>query len=348
MKKKIFSLALCFMLLFNIKAFAAAAPEIEAVVNGTVDKGQTIQILINIKEIDSFFAGSMEFKYDKNILKVKSIELGDLISKPDVNKFDAMNKIDDTKGMAAYGFSCLGKINGFSGTGTFVKINAEVLKKDSFHIRSKAFLKEPNDDFNLKLQICDSNIKELEYNFKPYEFNLNGASGTTGSNAGTNNSTGASSSNNGGSTENTNKDNSSGTSNTNTSANTSSSQNSTSKNTSTEEKNDKTIIQKIISSVTSVFNGDKKNDSKKTDTQGKTEDTNKKTETQNNTGDSNKTTGDTNKKAEDENKDSSKINSAANKNVNSNSSKVALIIVLVLLIVIAAGGYLVYKKKNKK
>lgn len=175
MKRRMAILVLCFMFFSNLKVYAVSGPEIEAVVNGTIDKGQTIQILINIKDIQSFFAGAIKFKYDKNVLKIKSIEGGNLISKAGINKFEAINKIDEQNGIAAYGFSCTGKINGYSGTGTFIRINAEVLKKDSFHIKSKPLLDEPNDDFNLKLQICDSNIKEVEYNFKSYEFNLNEA-----------------------------------------------------------------------------------------------------------------------------------------------------------------------------
>lgn len=331
MKRKISILVLCFILLFSPKAFAATGPEVEAIVNGKIENGQTIQILINIKDIKSFFAGAMEFKYDKNVLKVKSIELGDLISKADVNKFDAMNKIDDKTGIAAYGFSCLGKVNGFSGTGTFVKINAEVLKKDSFHVRSKAFLAAPNDDFNLKLQICDSNIKELEYSFKPYEFSLNG---TSGSNSSTSTSTNTNTSNAGGSTEN-----SSASNNTSTAAGTSSSQNNASKITTAEEKNDKTIVQKIVTAVTNVFNGDKKDDSKKSETENKTVEASGKTETQNKSED-------TNKNSQDKGKSNGVNNTVSSNKDNGTSNKPAIVLSLVILMGAAAVLYVTYRRRK--
>ncbi|GLC29701.1 cohesin domain-containing protein [Clostridium omnivorum] len=336
MKRKISILVLCFILLFSPKAFAATGPEVEATVTGNIENGQTIQILINIKDIKSFFAGAMEFKYDKNVLKVKSIELGDLISKADINKFDAMNKIDDKNGIAAYGFSCLGKVNGFSGTGTFVKINAEVLKKDSFHVRSKAFLASPNDDFNLKLQICDSNIKELEYSFKPYEFSLNGTNGSNSStNTGT--STNTSTSNAGGSTEN-----SSASNNTSTAASASSSQNNASKTTTAEDKNDKTIVQKIITAVTNVFNGDKKDDSKKSETENKTVEASGNTETQDKSED-------TNKNSQDKSKSNGANNTVSSNKVYSTSNKPAMVLLLVILMGAGLVLYALYRiRKSKK
>lgn len=201
MKKIILGLILVMLMLFNQSVLADSKPTIEAKVNGTVDQGQKIQILINIKDISSFYAAQMEFKYDTSVLKIDSIEQGDLISKAGVNKFDALNKVDAENGTASYAFSCLGKINGFSGSGTFLKINAEVLKKDSFHINSKPFLKQSDKDMNLKLQIVNSDINEVDYQFVPYVFATGSAenpsnNGTTGSNTGTNISADNSSSSN--------------------------------------------------------------------------------------------------------------------------------------------------------
>jgi hypothetical protein len=170
MKLKLIAIAALLFMILSPKALAEGGPAVSAQVDGKVEQGEDIHILINISNIPSFFAGQADFLYDKQVLKIKSIETGNLISDKSINKFEALNRIDEEKGAASYAFSCLGKINGFSGSGTFIRITAQVLKKQDFHIKSKPLMKEPDGDFNLKLILCDSNVKELQYTFTPYEF----------------------------------------------------------------------------------------------------------------------------------------------------------------------------------
>jgi hypothetical protein len=192
MKRKIYMLLMLCLFMFNIKAYAAGELQVEAEVKGKIEKGEQIEILINIKDIGSFFAGQVDYRYDPSILKITKMEPGELISDEKVSKFDAINKIDEASGTASYAFSSLGKVNGFSGSGTFVKITAEVLKKEGFFINSKPFQKEFDKDYNMKLIICDSNIKELDYKFTPYKFSVatteptpNTGSGSTNTNPST-------------------------------------------------------------------------------------------------------------------------------------------------------------------
>jgi hypothetical protein len=166
MKKSVVGFMLFLIMLTRTMVAAASAVDIEAVISGKVEKGENIQIVINIKDIKSLYAGDIEFEYDPSVLKLKGIEIGDLISKPGLGKFDAINKVDGENGTARYAFSCLGQGNGFSGTGILIKINAEVLKKETISINSKPFLKAADSTYNLKLQLCDSGVKELEYTFK--------------------------------------------------------------------------------------------------------------------------------------------------------------------------------------
>lgn len=142
LKKYVLSIVMVCILMLGTKV-SAAAPQLKAVVNGNIDKGENIEILINIDQIPSLYAGDIEFKYDPSILKVKSIEPGSIITNmPNVAKFDAMKKVDEQNGIARYAFSCFGQINGYSGSGDIVKISAQVLKKDNFQINSKPFLKQ--------------------------------------------------------------------------------------------------------------------------------------------------------------------------------------------------------------
>jgi len=170
--KKLMTCFLCVILvIYGGTAKAAGSPALSLDVKGSIETGQTIQILINIDNIDSLYAGAASLKYDPKVLKIISFEKGDLIIKSGVNIFDVGNKIDNASGIASFGgFSCVGQSNGFSGSGTFLKINAQVLKKDSFNIKSKPFLDSPSDDYNLKIQLCDKSIKLVNYEFKDYEF----------------------------------------------------------------------------------------------------------------------------------------------------------------------------------
>jgi LPXTG-motif cell wall-anchored protein len=188
MFKKVTVIVLFFMLFFTPRVNADEVIKINAKVDGTIEVGQKIKIHINIEEIKSFFAGYAKLKYDKDIIKVIDIEKGKLISRAGIEKFEAMNRIDDVNGIIEYGFSCLGKINGYEGSGTFITINAEILKKEGFHINSEAFLKNVDENFNLRLQICDSDINELKYTFTPFKFETGKAQEGT---SGTGNKTGS-------------------------------------------------------------------------------------------------------------------------------------------------------------
>ncbi|MBK5240657.1 cohesin domain-containing protein [Clostridium sp.] len=173
MKKIIACFLCCILFIYGGTAKAEGTASLTVNVKGKMEIGQTIQILINIENIDSLYAAAASLKYDPKVLNIISFEKGDLITKDGTNTFDVENKIDNINGIASFGgFSCLGEINGFSGSGTLLKINVEVLKKDSFHIKSKPFLASPNDIDNLKIQLCDKNIKELTYGFIGYEFNV--------------------------------------------------------------------------------------------------------------------------------------------------------------------------------
>lgn len=170
--KKIMSFFICFILfLYGGTAKSAQAPSLSVDVNGNIEVGQTIQILINVDNIDTLYAGAATLKYDPKVLKIISFEKGELITKSRINIFDVENKIDNANGIASFGgFTCVGQTDGFSGTGTFLKINAEILKKDNFSINSQPFLSSPNDNYNFKIQLCDKNIEIVSYKFKAYEF----------------------------------------------------------------------------------------------------------------------------------------------------------------------------------
>ena len=167
------------ILFSNSIVLADSMPKVVISVEGKIEANEDIKIIINVLNIDSFYAGAVKFKYDNKILKVSGFEKGNLITKSGVNTYDVGSNIDEVNGIAEYkGFSCLGNVNGFSGSGVFLIIDAHVLKKGSFNINSIPFLSNPDDNNNLKIQLIDNNIKELDYSFTGFNFKVN-SDGTT-------------------------------------------------------------------------------------------------------------------------------------------------------------------------
>lgn len=172
MRKRIGIFLVLFILTFSVRVFAAENINIKASINGEIKKGKQIEILINFDEIKSLYAGALYYKYDPKVLKITEIIPGDLINKSDINKFEATKNIDSEKGLVSYAFTCVGDINGFSGKGNFIKLKAEVLGEEDFKITSSFSNKTPNDEYTMRLQVCDSNIVELPYSFTGVNYTL--------------------------------------------------------------------------------------------------------------------------------------------------------------------------------
>lgn len=162
--------AFCLCFIFSFKAKAAESLEVKANIKGTVEKGNQIEILVDISETKSLYAASFYFKYDSKVLKIEEIIPGELISDNKISKFEALNNIDEAKGLVSYGFTCMGNINGFSGKGNLIKLKATVLDTKDFKLTSKYGNKTPNGDYTVTMQICDKNIEELPYNFEPFTY----------------------------------------------------------------------------------------------------------------------------------------------------------------------------------
>jgi hypothetical protein len=163
----VFIVFLVILFLSNI-VIAAANPEIQAVVVGKIESGQVVEIFINVKDIKNLYAADMQYNFDPAVLKVKGVEKGGLISEPGIGIIPLTNNIDLQKGIVRYNFTCLGEVSGFSGSGTFLKMTAEVLKDANLYINSKDFAKAPDHEYNLWMQLVDKDLKDIEYKFIPY------------------------------------------------------------------------------------------------------------------------------------------------------------------------------------
>ena len=132
--KKIITLIFVFMfLVMPVKAYADSTT-VEVKVNGEVKKGSTIEILVNVKDVEKFYAASVDFTYDTNQLKVESIVASDFITKYSNDIMELGGETDKNGNTASYSFTFLGEKNGIKGSGTLAIITAQVLNNEKLSI----------------------------------------------------------------------------------------------------------------------------------------------------------------------------------------------------------------------
>lgn len=197
MKRRLFAFTILFVLLFNLKVWAANEPAVEAKLNGTVRTGNTIEIYIDVNNINRFYAGFLEYNYDNSIIEVLEVIPGDLIKKEGISKMEFGGDAKKSPGKINYYFTCTGQVDGFSGSGRFVTVKAKVLKNGILNINSIPFSQSTDGTNNLKLQLCErtpsNEIKELNYSFKGFSTSStsNGSGTGIGAGASTGNGTGS-------------------------------------------------------------------------------------------------------------------------------------------------------------
>ena len=163
MKKKIMMITLILIFLFPLKAYASTT-SVEVNVDGDVKKGEEINILINMKGLESLYAASVNFTYDKSILNIVDITAGDSIKKYADEIMEIGGEVDTTNNKTSYSFTFLGDKEGINGDGTLAIITAEVVNDGNLLIGE--------DSINIKLvkRVGDS-VENYDYNFIEYNKN---------------------------------------------------------------------------------------------------------------------------------------------------------------------------------
>lgn len=154
---------------FNVQAQEIS--KLEAKVSGAIEVGNEIEISIYTNNIKNLYTGDIRFKIDSSILQITSIEKGSLLNKEGVNLFEQKSLPTDnegTKDLARYIFTAIGENEGYSGEGTIVVFKAKVLKKAELFINAKAFQEELKDSYNMRIDLVDSSIEYINYDFTPY------------------------------------------------------------------------------------------------------------------------------------------------------------------------------------
>ena len=160
MMKKIITLLFEFMFfIMPIKTYADSAT-VEVKVNGEVTKGSTIEILVDVKDVENLYAASVDFTYYMNQLKVESIKAGEFIANYSNDIMELGGETDKNGNTASYSFTFLGQKEGIKGSCTLAIITAQVVNDDNLSITQ--------DNMKVKL------VKKVRNSVEDYSFKFNG------------------------------------------------------------------------------------------------------------------------------------------------------------------------------
>lgn len=155
MRKKIMLFTLMLFLILPIKTYAESTT-VEIKVSGKVKKGQEISILVNANELQGLYAASVNFKYDKNALKILEINSGESIKKYSDEIMEIGGEVDSNNNKTSYSFTFLGDKEGLSGNVNLAVIKAEVLneniniEKDTLEVKLVKRAEDTVEDYKYK------------------------------------------------------------------------------------------------------------------------------------------------------------------------------------------------------
>lgn len=160
MKKGIILITLIIIFFLPIKAYASVTT-VEVNVDGKVKKGEEINILVNMKGLESLYAASVNFTYDNSFLNIVDIIAGDSIKSYGDEIMEIGGEVDTSNNKTSYSFTFLGDKEGINGDATLAIIKAKVLKDGSLSIGE--------DDIKVKLvkRVGDS-VENYDYKFIGY------------------------------------------------------------------------------------------------------------------------------------------------------------------------------------
>ena len=153
---------------------------VEIKVNGKIEKGSNIEILVNVKNVEKLYAASVDFTYDTNLLSIESINGSELITKNIDNIMELGGETNKNGNTASYSFTFLGENEGIKGSGTLISINAKVLNDINISIGQ--------DAMKVKLvQRIGNDVENYKFNFIGCEIKTNSSNNNTGNDESNNN-----------------------------------------------------------------------------------------------------------------------------------------------------------------
>ena len=169
-----------FILNYEI-TFASNLPKVTYTIEGNTSIGSNIKVNINISNVTDLYGGSVDFLYDPTIIKINSIDAGNIFGS--LNPIKAVNIVDNNSGQSNIALTLKGDIKGVSNTGTLAVINATVLKSGKLNIKTIS----NNDPLSLtgstiRVKLSDSNAKAISYTAENKEISFTGQTGWVQSN----------------------------------------------------------------------------------------------------------------------------------------------------------------------
>ena len=167
MMKKIITVLILSLLIIMpsncVEVFASGA-SVEIKVNGSIKKDANIEILVDVKNVDKLYAGSVNYTYDTSKLKINSIKATDFVTKYSDEIMELGGETDKNGNTASYSFTFLGDRQGLSGSNTLVKLEATVLedgdlKIDSNNMEVKLVQRSGDDVVNYPINFLEYNSK---------------------------------------------------------------------------------------------------------------------------------------------------------------------------------------------
>ncbi|MDB2124210.1 cohesin domain-containing protein [Clostridium paraputrificum] len=143
----------------SIPTYASTTPTLSYALSSNGLVGDTIDIEVNISNINNLYGGSWDLLYDSNLLDVISIEPGSLINSK------VTTNVSNKKGHAYFWFTSTGNNSPISGIGSIVKIKAKILKEGKLNLITT----NKNSDFSLNnknslIKLSDKSGNPVSYN----------------------------------------------------------------------------------------------------------------------------------------------------------------------------------------
>lgn len=158
MKRFIMTIVLLLTLIFPLKAYASTTT-VEIGINGKIENGQEVSIVVDMKGLEGLYAASLDFEYDKNTLKILSITPGDSIKKYEDEIMEIGGEVDEDNNKTSYSFTFLGDKKGIYGDATLAVIKVKILNDEKLEIGQ--------DSVKVKLvKRVDDSVDNYDYNFK--------------------------------------------------------------------------------------------------------------------------------------------------------------------------------------
>ncbi|ATD54274.1 cohesin domain-containing protein [Clostridium chauvoei] len=157
--KKIISFLIIFLSIFTTKAFAVNDASVNFDIEGQAKVGNEITININVDNVTRLYAMSVNYIYNPEEIKVKSIEGAGLIKESKDNCVELGGDTAKDGNRAVYQMTFTGKVDGITGSGNIVKIKADVLKDTD--------LKVTKDNMDVKLIGVNEayEVSKMPFNF---------------------------------------------------------------------------------------------------------------------------------------------------------------------------------------